>query len=125
MAVFDRIMRAGETRILRRLESVAQQVATLDEDYRAQSDEELRAHTDQFKERYAEGEPLDDLMVEAFAVVREASRRTLGQRPFDVQVMGAAARKASATGSRRRRGRGSGAPGPSTRSHGEPGSRWS
>ena len=91
MAVFDRIMRAGETRILRRLESISEQVATLDEDYRAQSDEELRAHTDQFKERYAEGEPLDDLMVEAFAVVREASRRTLGQRPFDVQVMGAAA----------------------------------
>ena len=68
-----------------------EQVAALDEDYRAQSDEELRAHTDEFKERYAEGEPLDDLMVEAFAVVREASRRTLGQRPFDVQVMGAAA----------------------------------
>jgi preprotein translocase subunit SecA len=91
VAVFDRIMRAGETRIVRKLEVVAHQVAALDEDYRAQSDEELRAHTEAFKERYADGEPLDDLMVEAFAVVREAARRTLGQRPFDVQVMGAAA----------------------------------
>jgi preprotein translocase subunit SecA len=91
VAVFDRIMRAGETRIVRKLEVIAHQVTALDEDYRAQSDAELRAHTEQFKERYAEGETLDDLMVEAFAVVREAARRTLGQRPFDVQVMGAAA----------------------------------
>jgi preprotein translocase subunit SecA len=91
VAVFDRIMRAGETRIVRKLEVIASQVATLDEDYRGLSDDELRAHTDEFKQRYAEGETLDDLMVEAFAVVREAARRTLGQRPFDVQVMGAAA----------------------------------
>jgi preprotein translocase subunit SecA len=91
VAVFDRIMRAGETRIVRKLEVIASQVAALDDDYRGQSDDELRAHTEEFKERYAEGESLDDLMVEAFAVVREASRRTLGQRPFDVQVMGAAA----------------------------------
>jgi preprotein translocase subunit SecA len=91
VAVLDRIMRAGETRIVRRLEVIANQVTALDEDYRSQTDDELRAHTEQFKERYAEGESLDDLMVEAFAVVREAARRTLGQRPFDVQVMGAAA----------------------------------
>jgi preprotein translocase subunit SecA len=91
VAVFDRILRAGETRILRKLEVIAAQVAELDEDYRAQSDEELRSHTEAFRERYAEGESLDDLMAEAFGVVREASRRTLGQRPFDVQVMGAAA----------------------------------
>jgi preprotein translocase subunit SecA len=91
VAVFDRIMRAGETRIVRRLETIATQVGALDEDFRSQSDDELRANTADFKQRYAEGESLDDLMVEAFAVVREASRRTLGQRPFDVQVMGAAA----------------------------------
>src|SRR5213080_3202422 len=84
-------MRAGETRIVRKLEAIADQVADLDEDFRALSDEELKAQTQEFKDRYVEGESLDDLMVEAFAVVREASRRTLGQRPFDVQVMGAAA----------------------------------
>jgi preprotein translocase subunit SecA len=91
VAVFDRIMRAGETRILRKLETVARQVSALDEDYRSQTDDELRANTADFRERVAEGEPLDDLMAEAFAVVREAASRTLGQRPFDVQVMGAAA----------------------------------
>jgi preprotein translocase subunit SecA len=91
VAVFDRIMRAGETRIVRKLEVVAQQVGALEADYQPLTDDELRAHTEEFKERYAEGESLDDLMVEAFAVVREAARRTLGQRPFDVQIMGAAA----------------------------------
>jgi preprotein translocase subunit SecA len=91
VAVLDRIMRAGETRIVRKLEVVATHVAALEEHYRPLSDDELRAHTDEFKERYAEGESLDDLMAEAFAVVREAARRTLGQRAFDVQVMGAAA----------------------------------
>jgi preprotein translocase subunit SecA len=91
VAVFDRIMRAGETRIVKKLEVTAQQVAALDDDYRAQTDDELKANTEDFKKRYADGESLDDLMLEAFAVVREAARRTLGQRPFDVQVMGAAA----------------------------------
>jgi preprotein translocase subunit SecA len=91
VAVFDRIMRAGETRILRKLEAVAHQVSDLEEHYVDLSDDELRAQTDEFKQRYAEGESLDDLMAEAFAVVREASSRTLGQRPFDVQVMGSAA----------------------------------
>ncbi|MGN6474106.1 MAG: preprotein translocase subunit SecA [Mycobacteriales bacterium] len=84
-------MRAGETKILRRLESIADQVELLAEDFNGMSDEELRAQTAEFKTRYAEGESLDDLMVEAFAVVREAATRTLGQRPFHVQIMGAAA----------------------------------
>jgi preprotein translocase subunit SecA len=84
-------MRAGETRIVRKLEVIARDVAELDDDIRALSDAELKAQTDEFKQRYAEGETLDDLMLEAFAVVREAARRTLGQRPFDVQVMGGAA----------------------------------
>jgi preprotein translocase subunit SecA len=91
VAMFDRIMRAGEGRLLRRLDSIAQQVNDLEEHYVGLTDEELRAHTEEFKARYAEGESLDDLMVEAFAVVREASHRTLGQRPFDVQIMGSAA----------------------------------
>ncbi|HWC34926.1 MAG TPA: preprotein translocase subunit SecA [Mycobacteriales bacterium] len=89
--MIDRIMRAGETRILRRLEAIADQVELLADDYHAMSDEELRGQTDEFKARYADGESLDDLTVEAFAVVREAAVRTLGQRPFHVQIMGAAA----------------------------------
>ncbi|HVV77864.1 MAG TPA: preprotein translocase subunit SecA [Mycobacteriales bacterium] len=84
-------MRAGETRILRRLEATADQVELLADDYKAMSDDELRGQTEEFKKRYTEGESLDDLMTEAFAVVREAATRTLEQRPFKVQIMGAAA----------------------------------
>jgi preprotein translocase subunit SecA len=91
VAVFDRIMRAGETKILRKLQAIAGQVELLADDFHAMSDAELRGQTEQFKKRYADGESLDDLMVEAFAVVREAATRTLGQRPFHVQIMGAAA----------------------------------
>jgi preprotein translocase subunit SecA len=91
VAVFDRVLRAGETKILRRLESIASQVELLADDFHAMSDDELRGQTAEFKARYAEGESLEDLMVEAFAVVREAATRTLGQRPFHVQLMGAAA----------------------------------
>jgi preprotein translocase subunit SecA len=91
VAVFDRIMRAGEGRILRKLDAIADQVNDLEEHYVDISDDELRAHTDEFKARYADGESLDDLLAEAFAVVREAAKRTLGQRHFDVQVMGGAA----------------------------------
>jgi preprotein translocase subunit SecA len=67
VAVFDRVLRAGETRILRKLESVADQVEDLAEDFAAMSDEELRGQTEEFKKRYAEGETLDDLAAEAFA----------------------------------------------------------
>ena len=81
----------AKTRILRKLDVIAHQVNDLEEHYVDLPDDELRAQTDEFKQRYAEGESLDDLMVEAFAVVREASRRTLGQRHFDVQLMGGAA----------------------------------
>jgi preprotein translocase subunit SecA len=87
----DRIMRAGETRIVRRLESIADQVDAIGDDFAAMSDDELRAQTEEFRSRHADGESLDDLMVEAFAVVREAATRTLAQRPFLVQIMGAAA----------------------------------
>jgi preprotein translocase subunit SecA len=91
VAVLDRILKAGEGRILRRLAGVAEQVNLIEEDFTALTDAELRAHTDEFRERYRDGEPLDDLMAEAFAVCREAAKRTLGQRPFDVQIMGGAA----------------------------------
>src|SRR5437868_2350849 len=84
-------MRAGEGKIMRQLKAVADQVNLVEADFKALSDAELRAHTDEYKERVADGESLDDLMPEAFATVREAASRTLGQRHFDVQVMGGAA----------------------------------
>ncbi|MET9408241.1 preprotein translocase subunit SecA [Streptomyces sp. NPDC002935] len=90
-AITGRIMRAGEGRMLRRLERVAEQVGSLEEEFKALTDEELQALTPEFKERYTAGESLDDLLPEAFAAMREASRRILGMRHFDVQIMGGAA----------------------------------
>jgi preprotein translocase subunit SecA len=89
--VIDKVLRAGEGRILRRLKRIADQVNSIEEEFSALSDAELRGMTEQFKQRYAEGETLDDLLPEAFAAVREAATRTLGQRHFDVQIMGGAA----------------------------------
>jgi preprotein translocase subunit SecA len=89
--VFQRLLRAGEGKIVRRLSRIADAVESLADDVSPLSDAELRAKTDEFKARYADGESLDALLPEAFAVVREASARTLGQRPFRVQVMGGAA----------------------------------
>ncbi|WP_435227136.1 preprotein translocase subunit SecA [Streptomyces sp. Tue6028] len=90
-ALTGKIMRAGEGRMLRRLERTAAQVGSLEEEFKALTDEELQALTPEFKTRYADGESLDDLLPEAFAAMREAARRTLGMRHFDVQVMGGAA----------------------------------
>src|SRR6266571_3541391 len=90
-AIIDKVLRAGEGKILRRLQRIAEQVNSIEEDYEALTDAELRALTDEFKERCAEGESLDDLMPEAFAAAREAAKRTLGQRAFDVQIMGGGA----------------------------------
>jgi preprotein translocase subunit SecA len=91
VGVLDKVLRAGEGKTLRKLESVAKAVNAIEVDYTDLTDEELRALTDEFKQRYQEGESLDDLMPEAFATVREAARRTLGQRHYDVQIMGGAA----------------------------------
>jgi preprotein translocase subunit SecA len=90
-AIIDSVLRAGEGKILRRLKRIAEQVNSIEEDFAAMSDAELRAMTDEFRQRYDNGESLDDLLPEAFATVREAARRTLGQRHFDVQLMGGAA----------------------------------
>ncbi|MGV1007423.1 MAG: preprotein translocase subunit SecA [Dermatophilaceae bacterium] len=89
--VFEKLLRAGEGRVLKRLEGIAAQVNVLEEDFEKLSDAELRAETDIFRSRLADGETLDELLPEAFAAVREASKRTLGQRHFDVQIMGGAA----------------------------------
>jgi preprotein translocase subunit SecA len=90
-AIIDKVLRAGEGKILRRLRRIADQVNLIEEDFVKKSDAELRALTDEYKERHSGGESLDDLLPEAFATVREAARRTLGQRHFDVQLMGGAA----------------------------------
>jgi preprotein translocase subunit SecA len=90
-AIIDKVLRAGEGKILRRLKRIADQVNSIEEDFVNKTDAELRALTDEYKERHADGESLDDLMPEAFATVREAARRTLGQRHFDVQLMGGGA----------------------------------
>ncbi|WP_158892487.1 preprotein translocase subunit SecA [Amycolatopsis anabasis] len=89
--VLNRLLRAGEGKILKRLRHIADHINTLEDDVKDLSDADLRAKTDEFKKRYAEGESLDDLLPEAFAVAREAAWRVLGQRHFDVQVMGGAA----------------------------------
>ncbi|MGP5681417.1 preprotein translocase subunit SecA [Brachybacterium alimentarium] len=89
--LFDKILRAGEGRELRRLESIAKKVGEAEDVFTDLTDDELRGETDSFKARLEDGETLDDIMVEAFAAVREAAHRTLGQRPYDVQVMGGAA----------------------------------
>ena len=90
-AFFDKMLRAGEGKILRKLTAIAAQVNSIEDDFVAMSDAELRAMTDEFRSRLADGQSLDDLLPEAFATVREAAKRTLGQRHFDVQLMGGAA----------------------------------
>ncbi|MBB2922937.1 preprotein translocase subunit SecA [Cellulomonas cellasea] len=90
-AILEKVLRFGEGRIVKKLSGLAQQVNVLESDFESLSDAELREETDRFKARLADGASLDDLLPEAFAAVREASRRTLGQRHFDVQLMGGAA----------------------------------
>ena len=91
IAVLSKLLRLGEGRMVKRLKRVADHVNTLADDVEKLSDAQLRAKTDEFTTRVADGEHLDDLLPEAFAVAREAAWRVLRQRPFDVQVMGAAA----------------------------------
>jgi preprotein translocase subunit SecA len=86
--VLAKLLRAGEGKMVRRLAGVANYIDTLEPDYVELTDAELRALTDTFKTRYGDGESLDDLLPEAFAVVREAARRTLGQFHYNVQLMG-------------------------------------
>jgi preprotein translocase subunit SecA len=87
--VLDKITTLGEGRKVKRLDQLAQLVGTFEPEVEDLSDAELAAKTAEFKARVADGESLDDLLPEAFASVREAARRAIGQRHFDVQVMGA------------------------------------
>ncbi|HEY4017108.1 MAG TPA: preprotein translocase subunit SecA [Pseudonocardiaceae bacterium] len=90
--VLNRLLRAGESKMLKRLDRIAEHINSLEEEIVDLSDAELRAKTDEFRKRYEDGDAdLDDLLPEAFAVAREAAHRTLGQRPYKVQLMGGAA----------------------------------
>src|SRR5213083_1239764 len=84
----EKVLRLGEGRRLKRLKAQAEYVASLEPDFEELSDEELAAKTAEFKQRYDNGETLEELLFDAYAAVREAAKRALGQRPFDVQVMG-------------------------------------
>jgi preprotein translocase subunit SecA len=89
--IVEKLLRAGEGRTLKRLAGVTAQVNALEEDFLRLTDTELREETERYKARHADGESLEDLLPEAFALVREAAKRTLGQRHFDVQIMGGGA----------------------------------
>ncbi|RQX07768.1 preprotein translocase subunit SecA, partial [Micromonospora globispora] len=91
MSILEKVLSAGEGRMVRRLKAIAAAVNSIEDDYVNLTDEELRGLTEQYRERLADGETLDDLLPEAFATVREGAARVLGQRPYDVQVMGGAA----------------------------------
>ena len=91
MGLLDKILRAGEGRAIKELAKISVQVNKFEPEISSLDDQSLRAKTDSFKERVSKGETLDSILPEAFAVVREAARRTLGQRHYDVQLMGGAA----------------------------------
>jgi preprotein translocase subunit SecA len=90
-SIFDKVLRAGEGKTLAKLKTLTAAVNALETNFQALTDEELRNETASFRERFANGETLDDLLPEAFAAVREAATRTIGLRHFDVQIMGGAA----------------------------------
>ena len=91
MAVFQKLLRAGEGKKVRALESLVPEINAVESDYQKLSDEELRAKTNDFKLEIDRGADLNDILVDAFAVTREAAQRVLGQRHYDVQLMGGAA----------------------------------
>ena len=91
MAVLSKILRVGEGRVVKRLSKLADDIVSMEDDYADLTDDQLRAKTEEFKDRIADGETVDDLLPEAFAVAREASWRVLGQKHYPVQIMGGAA----------------------------------
>ncbi len=90
-SLLEKLLRSGDKKILKQLQAYTDAVNSLEDSFASMTDAELRAETDAFRKRVEEGESLDLLLPEAFAVVREASKRTLGKRHYDVQIMGGAA----------------------------------
>jgi len=88
LGFLEKIFGSSSEREIRRLEPIVKKVMDLDQSMQALSDEELRGKTDEFKKRLSEGETLDDILPEAFATVREAASRTLGQKHYKVQIIG-------------------------------------
>ena len=91
MKALDKLLRAGDGKRLKALQALVPEINAFEEQMKGLSDEALKGKTAEFKERLANGEDLDDILTEAFAVVREASFRVIGQRHFDMQLMGGAA----------------------------------
>ena len=91
MSLLDKILRAGEGKAVKELAKIAQQINKFESEILSLDDQGLRNKTEQFKDRISKGESLESVLPEAFAVVREAAKRTLGQRHYDVQLMGGAA----------------------------------
>jgi preprotein translocase subunit SecA len=91
MSVLSKILRAGEGRKVKRLAEIVPEINALEPEIQALSDDALKHKTVEFRERLANGEDLNDLLIEAFAVMREAAKRVIGQRHYDVQMMGGAA----------------------------------
>jgi preprotein translocase subunit SecA len=91
VGLLDKILRAGEGKAVKQLAKIALEVNRFENQTASLDDEKLQSKTAEFKSRYGNGETLDSILPEAFAVVREAAKRTLGQRHYDVQVMGGAA----------------------------------
>jgi len=91
MSILDRILRAGEGKKLKALEGLVPDINAQEAAIRSLSDDALKAKTAEFRQRFERGESLDDLLIESFAVVREAASRVIGQRHYDVQIMGGAA----------------------------------
>lgn len=87
----SKLLRAGEGRTVKRLARIADDVIALEDKFAALSDDELKAKTDEFKKRLADGEKMNDILLEAFATVREAAWRVLDQKHYKVQIMGGAA----------------------------------
>ena len=91
MGFMSKLLSFGSDKDLKRYYKIVDQINGLEPQFEKMTEEELRGQTDKFRERYANGESLDDMLPEAFATVREASKRTMGMRHFDVQLIGAMA----------------------------------
>ena len=87
MSFITKLFTGGNDREIKKMWPLVEEINAFEEDVRALTDDELRAQTDEFRQRFKDGETLDDLLPEAFAVVREAIFRQLGQRAFDVAVV--------------------------------------
>ena len=91
MSFLDKVLRAGDGKRVKALQGLVPDVNALEASYRALSDEALQAKTGEFRQKLANGADLDDILIDAFATMREAATRVIGQRHFDVQIMGGAA----------------------------------